>query len=478
MKLIIIRLSILVGIRIRGINVFDIESMDRRTMIKSLGIIPATGLMTTLEAENVSRQIKSSCINTDVLVVGGGTAGVIAAIQASRAGCKTILLESGSQLGGTMTTGGVCFPGLFYAWGKQIIGGIGWELVTEAVKMNDDVLPDFSKPFGKSHPKHQILLNPFLYAILAEEKCIQDGVSIRYYETPVRITPLDSGWNVEVSGKGTCTCINCKQIIDATGNASVAALAGCQRLREEEIQPGSLIFELEGYDLSSLDFGVLSKRYDEALKNGVLLKTDAYNGIRGLLTVKGGLATQHVLKADSSTSELHTQANIEGRTSLLRALRFVRTLPGCGNVRIKKMQTEIAIRETYRIDGLYQISHQDYVAGRIFEDSLSYSYYPIDLHVTHGVSPSHLEEGIVATVPLRALIPKNIRHFLVAGRCVSSDRLANSALRVQASCMGMGQAAGAAAALACHSNKTPADLSLTELKALIRKYGGIVPSLT
>ena len=114
MKLIIIRLSILVGIRIRGINVFDI--MDRRTMIKSLGIIPATGLMTTLEAENVSRQIKSSCINTDVLVVGGGTAGVIAAIQASRAGCKTILLESGSQLGGTMTTGGVCFPGLFYAW--------------------------------------------------------------------------------------------------------------------------------------------------------------------------------------------------------------------------------------------------------------------------------------------------------------------------------------------------------------------------
>ena len=78
---------------------------------------------------------------------------------------------------------------------------------------------------------------------------------------------------------------------------------------------------------------------------------------------------------------------------------------------------------------------------------------------------------------MRALIPKNIRHFLVAGRCVSSDRLANSALRVQASCMGMGQVAGAAAALACRSDKTPADLSLTELKVLIREYGGIVPSL-
>ena len=109
---------------------------------------------------------------------------------------------------------------------------------------------------------------------------------------------------------------------------------------------------MEGYDLSSLDFSDLSNKFDDALKGGVLLKTDAYAGVKGLLTVKGGLATQHVLNADSSTSELHTRANIEGRTSLLRALRFVRTLPGCENARIKKMQVETAIRETYRIDGL------------------------------------------------------------------------------------------------------------------------------
>lgn len=224
-----------------------------------------------------------------------------------------------------------------------------------------------------------------------------------------------------------------------------------------------------------MDFSDLSLKFDDAIKRGVLLKTDAYAGVRGLLTVKGGLATQHVLNADSSTSELHTRTNIEGRTSLLRALRFVRTLPGCENARIKKMQAETAIRETYRIDGLYQISHQDYIKGMIFDDSLTYSYYPIDLHVTHGVSPKHLAEGIVATVPLRALIPRGSRDFLVAGRCVSSDRLANSALRVQASCMGMGQAAGAAAVLACSEGKSPADLSIGKLKTLIRKYGGIVP---
>ena len=169
--------------------------MDRRTMIKSLGIIPATGLITTLKVEKVDERIDYPRIETDILVVGGGTAGTIAAIQAGRAGCKTILLESGSQLGGTMTTGGVCFPGLFYAWGKQIVGGIGWELVTEAIKMNGDVLPDFNKPFGRSHPKHQILLNAPLFAMLAEEKCIKAGVSIRYYETPVSVTALKSGWN-------------------------------------------------------------------------------------------------------------------------------------------------------------------------------------------------------------------------------------------------------------------------------------------
>jgi flavin-dependent dehydrogenase len=81
----------------------------------------------------------------DVLVVGGGTAGTIAAIQAGRAGAKTLLVECGSQLGGAMTTGGVAFPGLFDAWGKQIIAGIGWELVKESVELDQGKIPDFSK---------------------------------------------------------------------------------------------------------------------------------------------------------------------------------------------------------------------------------------------------------------------------------------------------------------------------------------------
>ena len=81
----------------------------------------------------------------DVIVVGGGTAGTIAAIQAARAGAKIVLVELGSQLGGTTTVGGVAFPGLFHAWGKQIISGIGWELVKQTVAMDGGELPDFER---------------------------------------------------------------------------------------------------------------------------------------------------------------------------------------------------------------------------------------------------------------------------------------------------------------------------------------------
>ena len=115
------------------------------------------------------------------------------------------------------------------------------------------------------------------------------------------------------------------------------------------------------------------------------------------------------------------------------------------------------------------------ISGRIFDDSVCYSFYPIDLHDKNGVVPDHLNDGIVPAIPLRALIPKNSRNFIVAGRCVSSDRMANSALRVQASCMAMGQAAVATAALANKLNKTPLDIPIDTIKSLLSDHKAIVP---
>jgi hypothetical protein len=310
--------------------------------------------------------------------------------------------------------------------------------------------------------------------MLLEEKCVEAGVQIRFYETPTQITFQKNNWVVETVGKGTMTQITCNQLIDCTGNAYATSIAGFDVLRESVTQPGTLMFKLGGYDFNSLDIKLIQARYQEAIQKGELAKTDFRNNIIGLLRSAGD-NIQHVLGADSTTSETHTIANIKGRASLLQTLRFLRTLPGCEKTKLIDVQNETAVRETYRIDGHYKITQADYVTGKVFDDSVSYSYYPIDVHDENGVVPDHLAEGIVPTVPLRALVPKNSRNFLVAGRCVSSDRLANSALRVQASCMGMGQAAGAAAVLANLQNKTPLDVSMSDLRKLLEEHGGIVP---
>lgn len=422
---------------------------------------------------NKPYKVDKKSLKTDILVVGGGTAGVVAAIQAGRAGRKVIVVEAGSQLGGVTTTGGVNFPGIFHAWGRQVIGGIGWEIVQETVALNGDALPNFSVPHGRQHWKHQVRLSGHLYAALAEEKCLQAGVQLRYYETPVTASLSKDQWTVKTIGKGTETEIVCNQLIDCTGNAFVAGLAGYDRLRESVTQPGTLQFRIGGYDFESLDLEKLKALYEEEVKKGKLVKKE-FRSIVSLLKGRGD-NIQHIFGADSTTSETHTATNIDGRTSLLKMFRFLKTLPGLEDVKLEDMQTETAVRETYRIDGHYKITETDYVTGKLFDDAVSYSYYPIDVHDENGVVPDHLMEGVVPTVPLRALIPRKSRNFIIAGRCVSSDRLANSALRVQASCMGMGQAAGAAAALASMQNKTPLDVSMKELHALIRAHGGIIP---
>lgn len=371
--------------------------------------------------------------NIDVLVVGGGTAGVIAAIQAGRAGVKTLLVERGSQLGGTMTTGGVAYPGLFDAWGKQVIAGIGWELVKESVELDGGVLPDFSK-VPRRHYMNQVFTNQFLYAVLCEEKCEQAGVQIAYYEFPQTVTKTDNGWQVDCVGFGTKRRVNCKQIIDCSGGAEVVGLLGLPRLREDERQPGSYLY-------------MMGSAHEPGR-----------NQIHRL----------YVHGADSTNSRTVTTANLTGRKSILQQVRAKKQ-------RLMHLQPETGFRESYRIEGETLITVNDYTSGKKFDDAICYAFYPVDLHTKTGVEPKPLKPGVIPTVPLKALIPKGSRNIIVAGRCVSSDRLANSGLRVQASCMGMGQAAGVAAALAAKSGTTPGEVPLKDIHDLLRTHGAIIP---
>lgn len=426
------------------------------------------------EGAGAEDQLPSDSV--DVLVGGGGTAGAIAAIQAARAGARTMLIELGGQLGGTTTTGGVAYPGLFHAWGRQVIAGIGWELVLKAVQLDTGILPDFTKP-PQRHPEHQVRVNGPLYAAILEEAFLEAGGRLHYYELPRVVRPIENGYELELVGRESERRVVCRQLIDCTGDANLVGRLGLPRLRDKTIQPATMMFELGNYDTAQLDADLIEQRYREALRDKRLRPGDVANPASRFINFlrSRGSNAQHVLGVDGSTSAGKAQANIAGRQSVLRILRFVRSLPGCEKIRLIRMQTETGIRETYRIVGETTITKADYVGGRVFDDAVCHSFYPIDLHDEHGVKPEPLREGIVPTVPLGALIPKGSRNLLVAGRSVSSDRPANSALRVQASCMAMGQAAGAAAAVAARVGTTPSRVPLAELRQTLKTHGAIVP---
>ena len=412
----------------------------------------------------------------DVAVVGGGAAGIAAAIQSGRAGARTVLVEQGHQVGGNMTSGGVNFPGLFHAWGRQVIDGIGWEIVTNCVALDGRRLPDFSKPTGRQHWRHQVTVNIPLFVALAEEALVNAGVTVHYHSAPLRIERDGEMWKMHVAAVGDTRVISCRQIVDCTGNGAVAALLGLERLREERRQPGSFVYAVNpGVPMDTLDAKALSAAYADAVRNGRLQAHDARFGIMGFLRQHGNTAN-YVDDADNSTADLRTRTNMRGRASMLRMYRFLREQPGLANARLEGMSPEVGIRETYRVRGEYLITHEDYTSGRRFDDSVCFAFYPIDLHDKEsGIHPAHLQEGVVATVPLRALVVKGVDGVLAAGRCVSSDRLANSALRVEATCMATGQAAGAAAALAARHRTTALKVDFAELSALLRTHRAIVP---
>ena len=138
---------------------------------------------------------------------------------------------------------------------------------------------------------------------------------------------------------------------------------------------------------------------------------------------------------------------------------------------------DVGVRETATIQGKCAVTVEDYTSGRIWDDAVCYSFYPVDLHRSSGggLQCEPLVEGVVPTIPRGALLPADSSNFLVAGRCIASDRLANSALRVQATCMATGQAAGAIAALSASTGVDPDELPIADVHQLLREHSAIVP---
>ena len=428
----------------------------------------------------------------DVCVVGGGAAGIAAALQSGRSGAKTLLVERASQVGGNMTTGGVNWPGLFHAWGRQVIDGCGWELVTNCVALADGTLPDFSSDPGRLHWKHQVRVSIPLFVALAEEKLSAAGVEIRYQTAPSRAERRDGRWNLSLAADGEAQEVSAAVLVDATGNGTLSALCGGRRMRDPgACQPGAFTYLMNPYARSAdLDFRTIDELHRKAVAEGRLEKSDIARGVRFLVDESnamldrfaggpdhGTTIANYIAGADNSTAGLRTRTNMRGRASMLRTYRFLRSLPGLEKTSIVWMSPEVGVRETWRVEGDAVLTGADYAAGRVFPDAVCHSFYPIDIHtVEEGVRPRHLERGTVPTVPLGALVVRGVDGVLVAGRCISTDRFANSAVRVQATCMATGQVAGEAAALAARLGGDVRKVPLDRLRDRLRASGAIVPA--
>jgi FAD dependent oxidoreductase len=416
----------------------------------------------------------------DIIIIGAGTAGSCAAIQSAMGGMKTLLIEKSSLSGGTITASGVDFPGLFHAWGKQIIGGIGWDLVKKCAMETDNPLPYFSLQ-GLPHWKHQIKINKFHFACLLDEKFSNAGVHVLYHSMTTAVDDCIDGVNVQVATKTGIKKLRAQIVIDCTGDANAVELAGYSLSRNKEKQPGTLMAKFGGYSSEQIDGNEIEKQYLTAVSSGSLKDTDTgmSHSMFNLL-LNNGINCIHIPIADASTSEGKSLAEQDGRATVLRVYRFLKKQKGLEKLTIEYMAPECGIRETTVIKGIETITTDDYMTGRHWRDSFCYSFYPIDLHLntSEGLDKRPLQKGIVPTIPMRALLPAESRSLIVAGRCVSSDQFANSALRVQASCMAMGQGAGAIAVVSCQTKKAPADVDIIAVKNLLKKFNAIIPQLS
>ncbi len=419
-------------------------------------------------------------LESDVVVAGGGPAGVAAALAAARSGSSVVLLEKGGCCGGLGTQGLV--P-MFFVGGKEDLSfacGTTCEIVKEACEQAG--LP---RTWGWQTTDPEVLKRIY------DAKLLEAGVTLRY-EAKIA-TVLREGDRIDqllVATAGGLKAVRGKVYIDATGDGAVSAFAGAPF--ELGDASGATMSPTLCAQYSNLDLA----RYEAWLKAGnnprqiwMRLQEEGkaplleyhFVGIRtyGHGTSGGNLG--HIYGVNGVDEESLTFGLTEGRKIAKLYFDFYRqNVPGFEHADLVHTAELLGVRETRRITGDYQLTYQDYCERASFPDEIGRYNYPVDIHasVTDAEAQKKVEEELRRTtyrpgesygIPYRTLCPRGVRNLLVAGRCISTDRAAQSSVRVIPGCFTTGQAAGFAAALAVAGGNTR-EIPVAKLQSTIRAY--------
>ena len=394
----------------------------------------------------------STTAHADLVVAGGGPAGVAAAIVAARMGADVVLVERYGFLGG-MATAGFVFPFMtYYAGDRPVIAGIWGEMIARL-----EQYPHGFKPSTHLGMRHFCFDVEGLKQIWLD-LCLEAGVKLQLHTwisdalvTGSRVT------GIVTHSKSGREELHAGVVIDATGDGDVAARAGAPfeigRAEDGLMQPMTLHFRLANVDMSRMptreQINVLYERDRQA---GII--TNPRENLLWFDTTypdQVHFNTTRIVKVDGTKRDDLTAAEIEGRRQTQELVSWItRTIPGFERAYLLMTAPQVGVRETRRILGEHLVTEEELLNLTMFPDAIALSAYPIDIHNPAGTGTimKHLAFGDYYSIPYRALVPLQLDGLLVAGRPISATHEAHAATRIQAVAAATGQAAGTAAVLA------------------------------
>ncbi len=448
----------------------------------------------------------------DVVVIGGGPAGTVAAVAAAREGARVVLVERYGFLGGTLTAAMVAPMMGFHAGARQVVTGIPEEIAARlrAIGASPGHVPD---PIDFCHT-----VTPFDYEGLKRvllEMTTEAGVEL-WLHTVFLDARADAGLvrAAQVWQKDGVKELRAPVFVDASGDGDLSVAAGALaeigRARDHRTQPMTLVFRLGGVDWPAVMEHL--ERHPEEIQHGQgvheridigWLKGLPCRGFAGfgaavrqaresgewtvprdrLLVFEGVRSGEAIVNTTRVPDRLGisggdlSRAEIEGRQQAYAVAEFLRRrIPGFAGAYLLETPVQIGVRETRRITGDYVLTADDILGARKFDDAIAAGAYPMDIHdpASDRLLVRRLPEGEFYTIPYRCLLPRGGLNWLVAGRCISATHEAFAAFRVSPIVMAIAQAAGTAAAMAVHAGVAPRGVEPQTLRQVLRKRGAFV----